>query len=223
MKIIPVLSAIATSAALVATLSAIARASDSNCPNGNCDVNSAPGYSGSQGLASPNTTSIGNSNSGYATGNVTQGQSATQANYQINNQPVFPEYGFGPGISCPETSLSITGYTGGGGTGGVYSFGDTISMGGAMSLNIPLGSTGKICREMARTIVGQRKYDTCIGIFKSGLDINYVLAPELEYCKAFMPRAVAVVVPAPEPAPLPEPVAPEPLPVYKAPPIRALY
>jgi hypothetical protein len=234
MKIIPVLSAIATSAALVAALSAIAKAGDSNCANGNCDVNSAlnGGSKPSNSSASLQpTTNIGNSNNGQAYGTVGQSQNAFMSNYQINNQPVFPEYGFGPGISCPETSLSITGYTGGGGTGGVYSFGDTISMGGAMSINIPLGSTGKICREMARTIVLQRRLDTCIGIHKSELEIDYAkvqalggpLAKDLELCQLLKNKTVVVVpVPDPEPVPVTEPVS-EALPVYKAPPIRALY
>lgn len=194
-----------------------------DCSNGNCDLNSTPVNYNSKGLVNPNTTNIGNSNSGYATGNTTQSQSSYMNNVQVNNSPTFAENAFGGGIECSDPSLSISGYTGAGGTGGVYSWGDTLSMGGAVSLNIPLGNGGKLCKQLATVVTTQRKLDTCLVLLQRNVSIDYALAPELEYCKAF--KANTVVAPPMEVVtspPVPE-VVPEPPKYDNKTPIRALY
>ena len=87
---------------------------------------------------------------------ATSNSSATSAGTTVNNQNnsqinTSSFYGFGPGINCPTTTLSIAGF---GGTGSGVSNGDLIgarvnsdNYGGVVTLTIPIGgANAKICK-----------------------------------------------------------------------------
>lgn len=59
-----------------------------------------------------------------------------QNNTQVNNDQY---YGFGPGITCPTTSLGFTAYGGAGSGSGSDATVSSRSFGGAVTLSIPLG------------------------------------------------------------------------------------
>lgn len=69
-----------------------------------------------------------------------------QQNTQINNNQF---YGFGPGISCPTTTLGLSMYGGLGNGSGSEAEISSTSMGAVATINIPLGgSNGRTCRKL---------------------------------------------------------------------------
>lgn len=135
-----------------------------------------------------------------------------QNNTQLNTSTF---YGFGPGINCPTTSLSISGF---GGTGSGSSAGDSIganvssdNYGGLIGLTFPIGGkNADICREIGKAQVEQLRaaaQATNINATKIQADINLVTAlkcveilrvavlsgPFESVCAGVYPRGVNVV------------------------------
>lgn len=135
-----------------------------------------------------------------------------QNNTQLNTSTF---YGFGPGINCPSTSLSISGF---GGSGSGSSAGDSIganvssdNYGGLISLTFPIGgANAEICKEIGKAQVEQLRAAaeaTSVNASKVQADINLVTAlkcveilrvavlsgPFKSICSGIYPRGVNVV------------------------------
>ncbi|MEY2644965.1 MAG: hypothetical protein RLZZ611_1614 [Cyanobacteriota bacterium] len=135
-----------------------------------------------------------------------------QNNSQINTATF---YGFGPGINCPTTALTVSGF-GGGGAGS--SAGDTIgasvnsdNYGGIVAITVPIGgANAEICKEIGKAQVESLKsqaYRTNLEAAKTQADINLVTAlkcveilkvavlagPFERVCAGVFPRGVNVV------------------------------
>jgi hypothetical protein len=135
-----------------------------------------------------------------------------QNNSQINTSTF---YGFGPGINCPTTALTVSGF-GGGGAGS--SAGDTIgasvnsdNYGGIVAITFPIGgANAEICKEIGKAQVESLKSQaarTSLEAAKTQADINLVTAlkcveilkvavlagPFEQVCAGVYPRGVNVV------------------------------
>jgi hypothetical protein len=135
-----------------------------------------------------------------------------QNNSQINTSTF---YGFGPGINCPTTALTVSGF-GGGGAGS--SAGDTIgasvnsdNYGGIVAVTFPIGgANAEICKEIGKAQVESLKSQaarTNLEAAKTQADINLVTAlkcveilkvavlagPFEQVCAGVYPRGVNVV------------------------------
>lgn len=135
-----------------------------------------------------------------------------QNNSQINTSTF---YGFGPGINCPTTSLTVSGF-GGGGAGS--SAGDTIgasvnsdNYGGIVAVTFPIGgANAEICKEIGKAQVESLKAQATrasLEAAKTQADINLVTAlkcveilkvavlagPFEQVCAGVFPRGVDVV------------------------------
>ena len=135
-----------------------------------------------------------------------------QNNTQLNTSTF---YGFGPGINCPTTSLSVSGF---GGSGSGSSAGDSIganvssdNYGGLIALTFPIGgANAEICREIGKAQVEQLRAAaeaTNVNASKVQADINLVTAlkcveilrvavltgPFESICAGVYPRGVNVV------------------------------
>lgn len=135
-----------------------------------------------------------------------------QNNTQLNTSTF---YGFGPGINCPTTSLSISGF---GGSGSGSSAGDSIganvssdNYGGLVAITFPIGGANKqICQEIGKAQVEQLRAAanaTQMNASKVQADINLVTAlkcveilrvavltgPFETICAGVYPRGVNVV------------------------------
>ena len=135
-----------------------------------------------------------------------------QNNTQLNTSTF---YGFGPGINCPTTSFSVSGF---GGSGSGSSAGDSIganvssdNYGGLIALTFPIGGmNAEICREIGKAQVEQLRAAaeaTQISASKVQADINLVTAlkcveilrvavlagPFESVCSGVYPRGVNVV------------------------------
>ena len=154
---------------------------------------------------SPSSTASSAANSAGTTVN-------NQNNTQLNTSTF---YGFGPGINCPTTSLSISGF---GGSGSGSSAGDSIganvssdNYGGLIAVTFPIGGkNADICREIGIAQVEQLRaaaQATNINATKIQADINLVTAlkcveilrvavlagPFESVCAGVYPRGVDVV------------------------------
>lgn len=135
-----------------------------------------------------------------------------QNNSQINTSTF---YGFGPGINCPTTTFTVSGF---GGSGSGSSAGDTIganvnsdNYGGIVALTFPIGGqNAEICKEIGKAQVESLKSQaqrTTIEAAKTQADINLVTAlkcveilkvavlagPFSQVCAGVYPRGVNVV------------------------------
>ena len=135
-----------------------------------------------------------------------------QNNTQLNTSTF---YGFGPGINCPTTSLSISGF---GGSGSGSSAGDSIganvssdNYGGLVAITFPIGgANAEICKEIGKAQVEQLRAAaeaTAVNAKKVQADINLVTAlkcveilrvavlsgPFESICSGVYPRGVNVV------------------------------
>jgi len=134
-----------------------------------------------------------------------------QNNSQINTSTF---YGFGPGINCPTTSVTVGGF---GGSGSGSSAGDTIganvssnNYGGIASVTVPIGgANAEICKEIGKAQVESLKSQAVranIEAAKTQADINLVTAlkcveilkvavlsgPFQQVCAGVYPRGVSV-------------------------------
>lgn len=135
-----------------------------------------------------------------------------QNNSQINTSTF---YGFGPGINCPTTSFTVSGF---GGSGSGSSAGDTIgadvnsnNYGGIVALTIPIGGdNAEICKEIGKAQIESLKSQatrTNLEAAKTQADINLVTAmkcveilkvavlsgPFQQVCAGIYPRGLSVV------------------------------
>ncbi len=155
--------------------------------------------------ANPSATSSSAANAAGTTVN-------NQNNSQLNTSTF---YGFGPGINCPTTSFTISGF---GGSGSGSSAGDSIganvssdNYGGIVALTFPIGGkNAEICREIGKAQVEQIRAAasaTNLSASKIQADINLVTAikcvdilraavlsgPFESVCAGVYPRGVQVV------------------------------
>jgi hypothetical protein len=104
-----------------------------------------------------------------------------QSNSQINTNTF---YGFGPGINCPTTTFSVSGF---GGSGSGSSAGNTVgaavnsdNYGGIIALTVPLGgANAEICKEIGKAQVlalMSQVRRTQMEASKTQADINLVTA-----------------------------------------------
>ena len=137
--------------------------------------------------ASQNATN-NQSNSGTVIQNPSGG---SQTNINQNNA-FSSTYSFGPGISCPTSSIALGTYgAGGNGWGGGYNSGSG-SYGATASVIIPLGGdVGSACRKLVQEIAHQRVLDTqvnminvCSEFARQGVLIDTTKFPEFEVCSA---------------------------------------
>lgn len=99
-------------------------------------------------LAQQNSPSASSSSAANAAGTTVNNQN----NSQINTSTF---YGFGPGINCPTTTFSVSGFGGSGsGSSGGDVLGATVdsnTYGGIVALTVPLGFTNAgICSKIGR-------------------------------------------------------------------------
>jgi hypothetical protein len=147
-------------------------------------------------------------NSQTASGSVYQSPlGGVNNNYQINNGQ-DTSLGFGPGIYCRGPNLWISGFGSGAGFGSYNS----NSLGGAVTLSVPLGNAADLaCRENVREIARQRKLDTaftlakkCAEFRQSGIRVDYSQPQfsQLRDCEgiAVAPTAVDELIPQMNPA-----------------------
>ena len=155
--------------------------------------------------ANPSATSSSAANSAGTTVN-------NQNNSQLNTSTF---YGFGPGINCPTTSFTVSGF---GGSGSGSSAGDSIgadvssdNYGGLVALTFPIGGqNAAICKEIGKAQVEQLRAAaaaTNMSASKVQADINLVTAlkcvqilkvavlsgPFESVCAGVYPRGVNVV------------------------------
>lgn len=104
-----------------------------------------------------------------------------QSNTQVNTNTF---YGFGPGINCPTTTFSMSGF---GGSGSGSSAGDSIgagvnssNFGGIATLSVPLGgANAEICKEIGKAQVQallSQVNRSNVEAAKTQADINLVTA-----------------------------------------------
>jgi hypothetical protein len=104
-----------------------------------------------------------------------------QSNSQINTNTF---YGFGPGINCPTTTFSVSGF---GGSGSGSSAGNTVgaavnsdNYGAIIALTVPLGgANAEICKEIGKAQVlalMSQVRRTQVEASKTQADINLVTA-----------------------------------------------
>lgn len=104
-----------------------------------------------------------------------------QSNTQVNTNTF---YGFGPGINCPTTTFSMSGF---GGSGSGSSAGDSIgagvdssNFGGIATITVPLGgANAEICKEIGKAQVQallSQVNRTNVEASKTQADINLVTA-----------------------------------------------
>lgn len=138
------------------------------------------------------TNSVSSANNQQNSGSVVLNPSGgTQVNNNVNNA-YSSTYSFGPGISCPTTSLAINAYGGGSDAYGGGSGSGSNSYGGSVSLIVPLGEEiGTACRELAQEITRQRQLDTdvnmikvCANLAQSGIVVDVSRFPQFEVCSA---------------------------------------
>ena len=124
--------------------------------------------------ANPTATSSSAANAAGTTVN-------NQNNSQLNTSTF---YGFGPGINCPTTSFTVSGF---GGSGSGSSAGDSIganvssdNYGGLVALTFPIGgANAEICKEIGKAQVEQLRAAasaTNMNAAKVQADINLVTA-----------------------------------------------
>lgn len=124
--------------------------------------------------ANPTATSSSAANAAGTTVN-------NQNNSQLNTSTF---YGFGPGINCPTTSFTVSGF---GGSGSGSSAGDSIganvssdNYGGLVALTFPIGgANAEICKEIGKAQVEQLRAAasaTKMNAAKVQADINLVTA-----------------------------------------------
>lgn len=141
-------------------------------------------------MAGGNPTSLSTSNDQTNRSTVIQNPSGgTQVNNNVNNA-YSSTYSFGPGISCPTTSLAVNTYGGNSGAyGGGYSTGSQ-SYGASVSLIVPLGGdVGVSCRKLVAEIAQQRVLDTrvnminvCAKLAEQGVKLDITQFPEFKVC-----------------------------------------
>ena len=148
----------------------------------------APSAALSNPLAGVGTQSATNnqSNSGSVILNPSGG---SQTNINQNNA-FSSTYSFGPGISCPTSSLAFNAY-GGGSNAGSYGYNSNSSAYGASaSFIVPLGGdVGSACKKLVKEIAHQRVLDTqvnminvCAQFARQGVKIDIAKFPEFEAC-----------------------------------------
>jgi hypothetical protein len=155
--------------------------------------------------ANPTATSSSAANAAGTTVN-------NQNNSQLNTSTF---YGFGPGINCPTTSFTVSGF---GGSGSGSSAGDSIgadvssdNYGGLIALTFPIGgANAEICKEIGKAQVESLRAAasaTNMSAAKVQADINLVTAlkcvqilkvavlsgPFESVCAGVFPRGVDVV------------------------------
>jgi hypothetical protein len=124
--------------------------------------------------ANPTATSSSAANAAGTTVN-------NQNNSQLNTSTF---YGFGPGINCPTTSFTVSGF---GGSGSGSSAGDSIganvssdNYGGLVALTFPIGgANAEICKEIGKAQTEQLRAAaaaTNMNAAKVQADINLVTA-----------------------------------------------
>jgi len=124
-------------------------------------------------------------------GSVIQAPSGgSQTNINQNNA-YSSTYSFGPGISCPTSSLAASVFGAGSQSTSIVSSGAN-SYGASFSYIHPIGgSVKKACTSLVEEIAKQRGLDTkmsiiqaCAEFIKKGIVIDYKTFPEFEVCES---------------------------------------
>lgn len=147
-----------------------------------------PGAAQANGLAASQAATNNQNNASSVILNPSGG---TQVNNNVNNA-YSSTYSFGPGISCPTSSLAFSAF---GGASDAWSAGtgsNGSSLGGSVSFIMPIGGdTGDSCRTLAAEIANQRVLDTkvnmikvCSELARQDIKVDLKDFPEFEVCRS---------------------------------------